>query len=58
MTPRSTLGSCRVHILSCERNPLIMMCSHCPINDSCVWLHIVVYLAVMLQTSWRTTEGS
>ena len=26
--------SCRVYILPCEMNPLIMMCSHCPINDS------------------------
>ena len=26
--------SCRVYILPCEMNPLIMMCSHCRINDS------------------------
>ena len=34
-----------------------MLCSHYPINDSSGYLHVTVYLAVMLQASWHTTEG-
>ena len=33
-----------------------MLCSHCPINDSSGCLHIIVYLAVMLQASWHTAK--
>ena len=32
----------------------MMLCSHCPINDSSGCLHITVYIALMLQASWRT----
>ena len=35
-----------------------MLCSHSPINDSYGYLHIIVYLAVMLQASWHTAEGN
>ena len=41
-----------------KRNPWVMLCSHCPINDSSGYLHTTVYLAVMLQTSWHTAEGN
>ena len=34
-----------------RRNPWVMLCSHCPINDSSDCLHITLYLAVMLQAS-------
>ena len=36
----------------------MMLCSHCPINDSSGCLHITVYIALMLQASWRTAEGN
>ena len=58
MTPTGTLGLCHVHIPPCEENPLVMLCSHCPINDSSDCLHFTVYLAVMLQSSWHTAEGN
>ena len=29
-----------------------------PINDSFRYLHITVYLAVMLQAPWHTAEGN
>ena len=35
-----------------------MMCSHFQINDSYGYLHITVYLEVMLQASWHTAEGN
>ena len=41
-----------------KKNPWVMLCSHCPINDSSSCLHITVYLAVMLQASWHTAEGN
>ena len=41
-----------------KRNPWVMLCSHCPINDSFDYLHTTVYLAVMLQASWHTAEGN
>ena len=31
MTPRGTLGLCCVHILPCERIPLVILRSHLPI---------------------------
>ena len=34
-----------------------MLCSHCPINDSSGYLHVTVYLAVMLQASGFLKEG-
>ena len=58
MTQRGTLGLCCIHIPQCERNPLVMLCSHLPINDSSGCLHDAVYLAFMLQASWRTAEGN
>ena len=58
MTPRETLGLCCVHIPPCERSPLVMLRSHLPINDSFGCFRITVYLAVMLQASWHTAEGS
>ena len=39
-----------------KRNPRVMLCSHCPINDSSGYLYTTVYLAVMLQASWHTKE--
>ena len=45
MTPRGTL-------------PWVLMCSHCPINDSSGYLHITIYLAVMLQASGHIAEGN
>ena len=41
-----------------KRKPWVMLCSHCPINDSSGYLHITAYLAVMLQASWHTGEGN
>ena len=32
-----------------KRNPWVMLCSHCPINDAPNYLNTTVYLAVMLQ---------
>ena len=60
MTPSGTLWLSRVHIPPCKRIPSVMLCSHCPMNDSSGCLHITVYLAVMLQASWhseRVTKG-
>ena len=37
-----------------KRNPWVMLCLHSPINDSYGYLHITIYLAVMLQASWHT----
>ena len=36
----------------------VMLCSHWPINYLSGCLHITVYLAVMLQASWHTAEGT
>ena len=36
------------HNSNTKRNPWVMLCSHCPINDSSGYLHNTVYLAVML----------
>ena len=44
------------HSNDTKRNPWVMLCSHCPINDSSGCLHIIVYLAVMLQASWHTAK--
>ena len=44
------------HNSDTKRNPWVMLCSHCPINDSCGYLHNAVYLAFMLQASWHTVE--
>ena len=60
MTPSGTLWLSLVHIPPCKRIPSVMLCSHCPMNDSSGCLHITVYLAVMLQASWhseRVTKG-
>ena len=46
------------HSNDTKRNPWVMLCSHCPINDSSGYLHITVYLAVMLQASWHTAEDN
>ena len=46
------------HSNDTKRNPWVVLCSHCPINDSSGYLHIIVYLAVMLQASWHTAEGN
>ena len=46
------------HSNDTKRNPSVMLCSHCPINDSSGYLHNTVYLAVMLQASWHTAEGN
>ena len=35
------------HNSDTKRNPWVMLCSHCPINDSSGYLHTTVYLAVM-----------
>ena len=35
------------HSNDTKRNPWVMLCSHCPINDSSDYLHTTVYLAVM-----------
>ena len=58
MTQRGTLGLCCIHIPQCERNPLVMLRSHLPINDSFGCLHIIVYFAVMLQTPRHTADGN
>ena len=58
MTQRGTLELCCVHIPPCERNPLVMLCTHLPINDSSGCLHITVYLAVMVQVSWHTADSN
>ena len=39
------------HNSDIEKNPWVMLCSHCPINDSSGYLRNTVYLAVMLQAS-------
>ena len=41
-----------------KKNFWVMLCSHCPINDSSGCLHVTVYLEVMLQGPWRTAEGN
>ena len=41
-----------------KRNPRVMLCSHCPINDSSCYLQTTVYHAVMLQASCHTAEGN
>ena len=46
------------HSNDTKKNPWVMLCSHCPINDSSGYLHTTVYLAVMLQASWHTAEGN
>ena len=46
------------HSNDTKRNPWVMLCSHCPINDSSGYLHNAVYLAVILQASWHTAEGN
>ena len=46
------------HSNNTKRNPWVMLCSHCPINDSSRCLHITVYMAVMLQASSHTTKGN
>ena len=46
------------HSNDTKRNPWVMLCSHCPISDSCACFHNTVYLPVMLQASWHTAEGS
>ena len=46
------------HSNDTKRNPWVMLCSHCPINDPSGYLHITVYLAVMLQAPWYTAEGN
>ena len=46
------------HSNDTKRNPWVMLCSHCPINDPSGYLHNTVYLAVMLQASWHTAEGN
>ena len=58
MTQRGYLGLCCAHIPQCERNPLVMLRSHLPINDSSASLHITVYLAIMLQASRHTADGN
>ena len=58
MTQRGYLGLCCIHIPQCERNPLVMLRSHLPINDSSGCLHITIYLAVMLQASRHTADGN
>ena len=35
------------HSSDTKRNPWVMLCSHCPINDSFGYLHNTVYLAVI-----------
>ena len=46
------------HSNDTKKNPWVVLCSHCPINDSSGYLHITVYLAVMLQASWHTAEDN
>ena len=46
------------HSNDTKRNPWVILCSDCPINDSSGYLHTSVYLAVMLQASWHTAEGN
>ena len=46
------------HSIDTKRNPWVVLCSHCPINDSSSYLHVTVYLAVMLQASWHIAEGN
>ena len=46
------------HSNNTKRNPWVMMCSHCPVDDSSGYLHTTVYLAVMLKASWHTAEGN
>ena len=41
-----------------KRNPWVMLCSYCPINDPSGYLHNTVYLAVMLQAPWYTAKGN
>ena len=45
-------------IIATTRRGTLMLCSHCPINDSSGCFHITVYFAVMLQASWHTAEGN
>ena len=46
------------HNSDTKRNPWVMLCSHCPINDSSGYLHNTVNLAVTLQAYWHTAEGN
>ena len=46
------------HSNDTKRKPWVMLCSHCPINDSSGYLHTTVYLAVTLQASSHTAEGN
>ena len=41
-----------------KRNPWVRLYSRCPTDDSSSYLHITVYLAVMLQASWHTANGN
>ena len=54
-SPKTTF---RYYSNDTKRNPWVMLCSHCPINDSSGCLHITIYLAVMLQASWQAAEGN
>ena len=53
-----SVRSFRYHNNDTKRNPWIMFCLHCPINDLSGYLYTTVYLAVMFQASWHTAEGS
>ena len=46
------------HSNDTKRNPWVMWCSHCLINESSGYLNITVYLAVILQASCHTAEGN
>ena len=46
------------HSNDTKKNPWVMLTSHCPMSNSSGYLHIIVYLAVMLQASWRTAESN
>ena len=40
-----------------KKNPWVMLCLDCPMNNSSSYLNTTVYLAVMLKVSWHIAEG-
>ena len=46
------------HSNDAKKSPWVMLTSHCSISNSSGYLHIIVYLAVMLHASWRTAESN
>ena len=51
-------GTFWYHSNNTKKIPWVLLCSNCPINNPSSYLHITIYPAVMLKTSWHTAEGN